>query len=159
MAYRWQVDGQLVVKSLLRGGQLSRSVQPLDRLISVMSQNVEQMPLSRVRELVSGPEGSKVSLGFVRRNMSGRYNPEQAFVTTMTRTSSELQDVQTAIFQVCTLSLVGIRLALLCAMPARRQSETKSRLSVAAQIHTRTVTRGALQTGPVAIAALRRGGR
>ena len=89
-----------MVKSLLRGGQLSRSVHPLDRLVSVQSQNVEQMPLSRVRELVSGPEGSKVSLGFVRRTAaSGRYNPDQGFVTTMTRTSSELQDVQAAIFE------------------------------------------------------------
>ena len=89
-----------MVKSLLRGGQLSRNVQPLDRLVSVQAQNVEQMPLSRVRELVSGPEGSKVSLGFVRRTpATGRYTADQGFVTTMTRTSSELQDVQAAIFE------------------------------------------------------------
>ena len=43
-----QADGQLLVKSLLRGGQLSRKVQPLDRLVSVQSQNVEQLPLSQV---------------------------------------------------------------------------------------------------------------
>jgi len=74
-----------------------KQVQPLDRLVSVQTQNVEQMPLSQVRELVSGMEGSSISLGFIRSDTAGRYN--QRFVTTMTRTSSELQDVQLAIYE------------------------------------------------------------
>jgi hypothetical protein len=86
-----------VVKSLLRGGQLCRTVYPLDRLVSVQSRNVEQLPLSQVRELVAGAEGSAVSLGFMRGDASGRYN--QRFVTTVTRTCSELQDVQLATCQ------------------------------------------------------------
>jgi len=92
-----QADGRLVVKSLLRGGQLCRTVYPLDRLVSVQSRNVEQLPLSQVRELVAGAEGSSVSLGFVRGDASGRYT--QRFVTTVTRTCSELQDVQLATCQ------------------------------------------------------------
>jgi len=86
-----------VVKSLLRGGQLSRTVHPLDRLVSVQSRNVEQLPLSQVRELVAGVEGSAVSLGFMRGDSSGRYH--QRFVTTVTRTSSELQDVQLSTYE------------------------------------------------------------
>jgi len=74
-----------------------KQVQPLDQLVSVQTQNVEQMPLSQVRELVSGMEGSSISLGFIRSDTAGRYN--QRFVTTMTRTSSELQDVQLAIYE------------------------------------------------------------
>ena len=81
----------------MRGGQLSRKVQPLDRLVSVQSQNVEQISLSQVREMVSGSEGSAVSLGFVRPDATGRYT--HRFVTTVTRTGSELQDVQLGIYE------------------------------------------------------------
>lgn len=67
-----QADGQLVVKSLLRGGQLSRRVHPLDRLVSIQSQNVEQLPLSQVPFLLFLLSCSLLSLARV-------CNTQQAF--------------------------------------------------------------------------------
>jgi hypothetical protein len=85
------------VRTLLRGGQLSRTVQLYDRLLAVQSQSVEHLPLSRVTELIPGPEGTSIALGFIRSDPSGNYS--QRFTTTVRRTCSEIVDVQLAIYE------------------------------------------------------------
>ena len=82
----------MYVKSLLRGGQLSRTVKPSDQLITVDGSSTDQKTLSEVRQLVSGIEGSQVSLGFARQVAGSR--EFDTFVTTVTRTTTELQDIQ-----------------------------------------------------------------
>jgi len=75
-----------------------------DQLITVNGQSVDQRSLAEVRALVSGVEGSQVSVGFARQMAESR--EFDTFVTTVTRTTTELQDIQVAIFED-TLSMIA----------------------------------------------------
>eukprot|EP00286_Rhodomonas_abbreviata_P018523 CAMPEP_0181293670 /NCGR_PEP_ID=MMETSP1101-20121128/3187_1 /TAXON_ID=46948 /ORGANISM="Rhodomonas abbreviata, Strain Caron Lab Isolate" /LENGTH=771 /DNA_ID=CAMNT_0023398269 /DNA_START=35 /DNA_END=2347 /DNA_ORIENTATION=- len=85
--------GEIFVRSLLRGGQLSRQVRPLDKLVSVNGKEVISKDLSEVLPLVAGPEGSQITFGFLRPSSN------QSFVWTVTRTNTELQDIQVAMIE------------------------------------------------------------
>lgn len=85
--------GDIFVRSLLRGGQLSRQVRPLDKLVSVNGREVMTKDLAEVLPIVAGPEGSQVTFGFLRPSTN------QNFVWTVTRTNTELQDIQVAMIE------------------------------------------------------------
>jgi len=83
----------VVISSLLKGGQLAKKCRPLDRLESVDNRSTVGMSLHEVRRLISGIDGTPVTLTFTRRGLPGK------IFSTVTRTSSELQDLQVAVLE------------------------------------------------------------
>jgi len=87
----FHLEGESYVTSaVLRGGQLSRMVEPGDKLVSIDGQKVDGLGPDQVRHLFDGEVGSPMKLDFVRAAV---------FSVTIFRTDSEMADIQASTSQ------------------------------------------------------------
>jgi len=88
-----EADGQSIrIVAVNEGGQLSKQVKPLDRLVSVNGQSVSGKQAEEVLSMLSGSDGSEVALSLTRPAESGTGEKS----CTVLRTSSPEVDRQVA---------------------------------------------------------------